>query len=271
MVFSSVPLYLDPPNWHQDEIPQNVNPQLVAQAAVDGSSSRGGSSSMSERARMAKIPVPEGPLNCPRCDSTNTKFCYFNNYSLTQPRHFCKACRRYWTRGGALRNVPVGGGCRRNKRRKRTKSPSKPQAAQQSPPPDQGLEAAAATAAPFSFMASLQNMTSSMGMGGLGLGFGGAQQLSLLGGGFGSPALTEPSSSTAMYHPFHHQFNGGMETASFGKAVGLKMEEMRSRAQAAGQLRPAITENVSQFWGASFNNSVAGSANDDSMFIVAAY
>ncbi|KAG9156496.1 hypothetical protein Leryth_027610 [Lithospermum erythrorhizon] len=37
----------------------------------------------------------------------NTKFCYYNNYSLSQPRHFCKTCRRYWTRGGALRNVPI--------------------------------------------------------------------------------------------------------------------------------------------------------------------
>lgn len=65
---------------------------------------------------MANIPMPETALKCPRCDSSNTKFCYFNNYSLSQPRHFCKACKRYWTRGGALRNVPVGGGCRRNKR-----------------------------------------------------------------------------------------------------------------------------------------------------------
>lgn len=58
-------------------------------------------------------------LRCPRCDSSNTKFCYYNNYSLSQPRHFCKACKRYWTRGGTLRNVPVGGGCRKNKRVKR--------------------------------------------------------------------------------------------------------------------------------------------------------
>ncbi|XP_020095263.1 dof zinc finger protein DOF1.4 [Ananas comosus] len=58
----------------------------------------------------------ESALRCPRCESSNTKFCYFNNYSLSQPRHFCKACKRYWTRGGALRNVPVGGGCRKNKR-----------------------------------------------------------------------------------------------------------------------------------------------------------
>lgn len=54
------------------------------------------------------------PLRCPRCDSPNTKFCYYNNYNLTQPRHFCKTCRRYWTKGGALRNVPIGGGCRKN-------------------------------------------------------------------------------------------------------------------------------------------------------------
>ncbi|XP_040382121.1 dof zinc finger protein DOF5.1-like isoform X2 [Oryza brachyantha] len=86
----------------------------VSGGAGAGSSAR--PASMAERARMAKIPQPEPGLRCPRCDSTNTKFCYFNNYSLTQPRHFCKACRRYWTRGGALRNVPVGGGCRRNKR-----------------------------------------------------------------------------------------------------------------------------------------------------------
>ncbi|PWA85042.1 DOF transcription factor 6 [Artemisia annua] len=55
---------------------------------------------------------PQKPqaINCPRCNSTHTKFCYYNNYSLSQPRYFCKTCRRYWTNGGSLRNVPVGGG-----------------------------------------------------------------------------------------------------------------------------------------------------------------
>ncbi|KAK9124357.1 hypothetical protein Sjap_013959 [Stephania japonica] len=61
-------------------------------------------------------PQPDQALKCPRCDSSNTKFCYYNNYSLSQPRYFCKGCRRYWTQGGTLRNVPVGGGCRKNKR-----------------------------------------------------------------------------------------------------------------------------------------------------------
>ncbi|KAL6508860.1 hypothetical protein OROHE_021419 [Orobanche hederae] len=63
-------------------------------------------------------------IKCPRCDSTNTKFCYYNNYSLSQPRYFCKSCRRYWTKGGTLRNVPVGGGCRKNKRSSSSSSPS---------------------------------------------------------------------------------------------------------------------------------------------------
>ncbi|MBA0720354.1 hypothetical protein Golax_007976, partial [Gossypium laxum] len=58
------------------------------------------------------------PQKCPRCESLNTKFCYYNNYSLSQPRYFCKTCRRYWTQGGTLRNVPVGGGCRKGKRTK---------------------------------------------------------------------------------------------------------------------------------------------------------
>ncbi|XP_056859920.1 dof zinc finger protein DOF5.3-like [Raphanus sativus] len=65
----------------------------------------------------AARPQPaELSVRCPRCDSTNTKFCYYNNYSLSQPRYFCKSCRRYWTKGGTLRNIPVGGGCRKNKR-----------------------------------------------------------------------------------------------------------------------------------------------------------
>ncbi|KAL4592220.1 hypothetical protein LXL04_005207 [Taraxacum kok-saghyz] len=69
------------------------------------------------KAQQDKKPKPpEEALKCPRCDSGNTKFCYYNNYSLTQPRYFCKSCRRYWTKGGTLRNVPVGGGCRKNKR-----------------------------------------------------------------------------------------------------------------------------------------------------------
>ncbi|XP_023520964.1 dof zinc finger protein DOF2.1-like [Cucurbita pepo subsp. pepo] len=81
-------------------------------------------------------PQPEQALKCPRCDSTNTKFCYYNNYSLSQPRYFCKSCRRYWTQGGTLRNVPVGGGCRKNKRSSSSSSSSFAIAASSKKPQD---------------------------------------------------------------------------------------------------------------------------------------
>lgn len=125
MVFPSHPSnYLDPTThqWqHQTPTHQSgTSFQLVSPPRAPPQVRPG---SMVDRARMANLPVPETALKCPRCESTNTKFCYFNNYSLSQPRHFCKTCRRYWTRGGALRSVPVGGGYRRNN--KRTKSTSK--------------------------------------------------------------------------------------------------------------------------------------------------
>ncbi|GMY14562.1 Dof zinc finger protein DOF3.6 [Fagus crenata] len=143
MVFSSIPAYLDPANWQQ----QHNHPTGISNAAsshllppppppppqphMGGGAGSIRPGSMADRARMANIPMPEPALKCPRCDSTNTKFCYFNNYSLTQPRHFCKTCRRYWTRGGSLRNVPVGGGCRRNKRSKGSSSKSPANSADQ--------------------------------------------------------------------------------------------------------------------------------------------
>ncbi|CAH8355206.1 unnamed protein product [Eruca vesicaria subsp. sativa] len=55
------------------------------------------------------------PRTCPRCLSDNTRFCYYNNYSLAQPRYTCKNCRRPWTHGGTIRNIPVGGSCRKTK------------------------------------------------------------------------------------------------------------------------------------------------------------
>lgn len=58
---------------------------------------------------------PDKLIPCPRCNSMETKFCYYNNYNVNQPRYFCKNCQRYWTAGGTMRNVPVGSGRRKNK------------------------------------------------------------------------------------------------------------------------------------------------------------
>ncbi|KAJ6809252.1 uncharacterized protein M6B38_161020 [Iris pallida] len=85
----------------------------TSQLHVDVSSPT--TSSPSQSAASSPSSASSEALRCPRCDSSNTKFCYYNNYNLTQPRHFCKTCRRYWTKGGALRNVPIGGGCRKTR------------------------------------------------------------------------------------------------------------------------------------------------------------
>ncbi|KAF8033055.1 hypothetical protein BT93_D1827 [Corymbia citriodora subsp. variegata] len=93
-----------------------------------------------------QLTQPSEPLKCPRCDSTNTKFCYYNNYNKSQPRHFCKACKRHWTKGGTLRNVPVGGG-RKNKRPKHSHSST---AANSSSATSHSIVTAKAAAAPTS-------------------------------------------------------------------------------------------------------------------------
>ncbi|XP_010232130.1 dof zinc finger protein DOF1.5 [Brachypodium distachyon] len=63
-----------------------------------------------------QAPAGGEPLPCPRCGSRETKFCYFNNYNVRQPRHLCRACRRYWTAGGALRRVASASPGRRRPR-----------------------------------------------------------------------------------------------------------------------------------------------------------
>ncbi|GMH17312.1 hypothetical protein Nepgr_019153 [Nepenthes gracilis] len=98
----------------QDQWPQlqQVNLSTAMEETAPNTNSSMAAAMLERRTRSQK----DQNLSCPRCNSTNTKFCYYNNYSLTQPRYFCKACRRYWTQGGSLRNVPVGGGSRKNKR-----------------------------------------------------------------------------------------------------------------------------------------------------------
>ncbi|KAG1337888.1 dof zinc finger protein DOF5.1 [Cocos nucifera] len=211
MVFSTVPVYLDAPNWNQQQAHQPPSaggggggaeahhlPPVLAPPRPEAGMAAGSARpvSMADRARLAKIPQPEPALKCPRCESTNTKFCYFNNYSLSQPRHFCKTCRRYWTRGGALRNVPVGGGCRRNKRTKSSGSSSKSSttADRQAAATSSSSTSSTATSgsgailpnigAPptgqLPFMASLHPLTDYGGSSNLGLSFTGIQPIEQL-------------------------------------------------------------------------------------------
>ncbi|TYJ41949.1 hypothetical protein E1A91_A03G055300v1 [Gossypium mustelinum] len=261
MVFSSLPVYLDPPNWqqhndHQQGIGGSENPQLPPPPPHVGAG--GGTvtirpSSMADRARLAKVPQPEAALKCPRCDSTNTKFCYFNNYSLSQPRHFCKACRRYWTRGGALRNVPVGGGCRRNKKNKSSTSSKTPASTQKQ------AEVITAHNLPqqtphLPFMASLQSF-SQYGLGNIGLNYGGSGQADI-----GFP-LFEPSNGL---YPFgsegieassssmvgESQFLGSMSSSSRVSQLAPPMKTENNNNKGLNPSRPqlGISEN-NQYWG----------------------
>ncbi|KAI4319078.1 hypothetical protein MLD38_032723 [Melastoma candidum] len=112
-MFTPLQVYMDSSSdWLQGTINDD------ASVMMDSSSSPSGDMLACSRPLMERRlrPQHDQPLKCPRCDSAHTKFCYYNNYSLSQPRYFCKTCRRYWTKGGTLRNIPVGGGCRKNKK-----------------------------------------------------------------------------------------------------------------------------------------------------------
>ena len=88
-------------------------------------------------------PAVVAAVKCPRCESSNTKFSYYNNYKLSQPRHLCKDCRRFWTKGGALRNVPVGGGTHKKPKCFATfsASPNNPKCLSTSAPSDSPIAA----------------------------------------------------------------------------------------------------------------------------------
>ncbi|GLT43568.1 hypothetical protein SLA2020_175070 [Shorea laevis] len=96
----------------------NVNPQTPSIDEETGKPKTGKTDkeqSSSNNSQEKTVKKPDKILPCPRCNSMDTKFCYYNNYNVNQPRHFCKACQRYWTAGGTMRNVPVGAGRRKNK------------------------------------------------------------------------------------------------------------------------------------------------------------
>ncbi|KAK7316349.1 hypothetical protein VNO77_35318 [Canavalia gladiata] len=93
---------------------ESVNPSTEKET-VTPKTSKKTEEEHGENSQDKTLKKPDKILPCPRCNSMDTKFCYYNNYNVNQPRHFCKNCQRYWTAGGAMRNVPVGAGRRKNK------------------------------------------------------------------------------------------------------------------------------------------------------------
>ncbi|GMJ00006.1 cycling DOF factor 3 [Hibiscus trionum] len=106
------------PSNREDSPEPNVNPKTPSIDEESGKSKTGKTDkdrSDGTKSQEKTLKKPDQILPCPRCNSMDTKFCYYNNYNINQPRHFCKACQRYWTAGGTMRNVPVGAGRRKNK------------------------------------------------------------------------------------------------------------------------------------------------------------
>ncbi|XP_072991828.1 cyclic dof factor 1-like [Typha latifolia] len=99
----------------QDHEQPNSREKLDDPPDDDASTKNSATDASNSKEEVVAAKKPDKILPCPRCDSMDTKFCYYNNYNINQPRHFCKNCQRYWTAGGTMRNVPVGAGRRKNK------------------------------------------------------------------------------------------------------------------------------------------------------------
>ncbi|XP_058772494.1 cyclic dof factor 1-like [Vicia villosa] len=100
-----------------DEVSQQTIEDLNTPSA-ETEASQQNSTKLDEQSDVSQDKTPKKPdiiVPCPRCKSMDTKFCYYNNYNVKQPRHFCKNCQRYWTSGGTARKMLVGAGRRKNK------------------------------------------------------------------------------------------------------------------------------------------------------------
>jgi hypothetical protein len=83
---------------------------LAAHGSVAGLPPGGpGCSPANPGAADAEANRPTGGCSCPRCASTDTKFCYFNNYNVKQPRFFCKVRASWGARPGPARPGAVVG------------------------------------------------------------------------------------------------------------------------------------------------------------------
>lgn len=105
----------------KDQVKARSSPKAMAESdspktpPIDEETRKENSEPAATNPQSKTLKKPDKILPCPRCASMDTKFCYYNNYNVNQPRHFCKSCQRYWTAGGAMRNMPVGAGRRKNK------------------------------------------------------------------------------------------------------------------------------------------------------------
>ena len=78
---------------HEVKISEPADPSGLAPSRGSGRGEPAEKVTSGKDGKHGKLPRPEGTTPCPRCDSTDTKFCYYNNYNVKQPRYFCKVGR----------------------------------------------------------------------------------------------------------------------------------------------------------------------------------
>ena len=69
---------------------ETADPSRLAPSGQSGKGETDEKAAGAKDGKHGKLPRPEGSSPCPRCDSMDTKFCYYNNYNVKQPRYFCK-------------------------------------------------------------------------------------------------------------------------------------------------------------------------------------
>ncbi|CAL4898205.1 unnamed protein product [Urochloa decumbens] len=247
---------LPPPLQEQDTA--SATAALLRQAAAARAimmAAAAGASQNQQQQQPAAPPPPAamGREQCPRCASRDTKFCYYNNYNMAQPRHFCRACRRYWTLGGSLRNVPVGGSTRKRPR------PARPSraiaaavaiasagAAAPSPPPTPaagGFLGSLLLGSPLLALGAAPLLEGRLGTGGLGLrqpallaasGGGAGDLAAQLGFGAGARPMLWPAASATVLE------GDRAETAAWKEAGGAFPLPLQPAAVLWQELAPAV-------------------------------
>ena len=75
---------------YHSRVSEAADPSRLAPSGQSGKGETDEKAAGAKDGKAGKLPRPEGSTACPRCDSMDTKFCYYNNYNVKQPRYFCK-------------------------------------------------------------------------------------------------------------------------------------------------------------------------------------
>lgn len=86
----------------EDQLPDVQKPDSSIHTETDRPRPSVSSDGMRTKEKTRLLPPDVGPVKCPRCPSLQTRFLYFNNRKLGQPRYRCLECKNTFTHGGKV-------------------------------------------------------------------------------------------------------------------------------------------------------------------------